>query len=410
MALKALIIDDFADFRMLMSHHITTEWPDAVVVEHDPVNQGKLPTHFTGSGYDVVLLDNELGGEESGLEWLRQFKQRPGFPPIIFMTGHGDELLAVKVIKYGAEDYIPKQKITHDFIVQAIKSAVRKGKQESALFDKNRSKKDKAPSDIDIPGYRIIKPLSRGMSSSVLLAHSEELDEEVVLKVLLQIPESSGESGSAFERFIQEYEVITKLNHPNIVKIYAHGASADQAFIAMEYFPRGDLKKRLKEIMPPSMGITYLRQMTEAMQALHQVGILHRDLKPANVMVRDNDSIALIDFGLAKQTHVDIDLTLTGEIFGTPYYMSPEQGHGDTVDERSDLYSIGVMFYEMLMGKKPYVAATPLAVIYKHSHADIPNLDPRFSRYQDLIHKLMAKDPADRLQTAGELLNYLKNL
>ncbi len=409
MALKALIIDDFSDFRKLMSHHITTEWPDAVVVEHDPITQGKLPSHFTGSGYDVVLLDHELG-EENGLDWLRYFKQLPGFPPVIFMTSHGDELLAVKAIKSGAEDYIPKQKITHDFIIKVIKNAVRKGKQDSALFDKNRDKKTKAPSDIDIPGYRIIKPLTRGMSSSVLLAHSEELDREVVLKVLLQIPESNNESASAFERFIQEYEVITKLSHPNIVKIFAHGASADQAFIAMEYFPRGDLKQRLKEVMPASMAITYLRQMTEAIQVLHQVGILHRDLKPANVMVREDDSIALIDFGLAKQTQIDIDLTLTGEIFGTPYYMSPEQGHGDTVDERSDLYSVGVMFYEMLMGKKPYIAATPLAVIYKHSHADIPYLDPRFSRYQDLINRLMAKDPSERLQTAGELLAYLNNL
>ena len=409
MALKALIIDDFDDFRMLMSHHITTEWPDAVVVEHDPVKQGKLPNHFTGSGYDVVLLDHHLG-EENGLDWLRQFKQRPGFPPIIFMTGDGDELLAVKAIKSGAEDYIPKQKITHDFIVQAIKNAVRKGKQDSALFDKNRDKQNKAPSDIDIPGYRIIKPLTRGMSSSVLLAHSEELNKEVVLKVLLQIPESKSESASAFERFIQEYEVITKLDHPNIVKIFGHGASADQAFIAMEYFPRGDLKERLKEVMSASMAITYLRQMAEAMQVLHQVGILHRYLKPANVMVREDDSIALIDFGLAKQMQLDIDLTLTGEIFGTPYYMSPEQGHGDAVDERSDLYSLGVIFYEMLMGKKPYIAATPLAVIYKHSHADIPYVSDRFARYQEVINLLMAKDPADRMQTAQELLDYLAKL
>ena len=86
MALKILIIDDYDDFRRLMSHHITTEWPDAVVVEHNPITQGKLPNHFTGSGYDLVLLDHELG-EENGIEWLRQFKQRPGFPPIIFMTG-----------------------------------------------------------------------------------------------------------------------------------------------------------------------------------------------------------------------------------------------------------------------------------------------------------------------------------
>jgi len=408
MSIKALIIDDFDDFRKLLSHHITAEWPDAVVVEHDPVTQGKLPSHFTGSGYDVVLLDHRMG-EENGLEWLRQFQQRPGFPPIIFMTAQGDELLAVKAIKSGAEDYIPKQQITHELIVKSIRDAVRKGKRDSALFDKKRNSRDSA-SDYEIPGYRIIKPLSRGATSSVLLAHSEELDKEVVLKVLMQIPESSNEARSAFDRFIQEYEVITKLNHPNIVKIFAHGASRDQAFIAMEYFPRGDLKKRLNEVMPVSMAITYMRQMADALSSLHEAGILHRDLKPANVMVRQDDSIALIDFGLAKQTKVEIELTLTGEIFGTPYYMSPEQGHGDTVDERSDLYSLGVIFYELLTGKKPYVAATPLAVIYKHSHAEIPRLDAKLARFQGMIDRLMSKEPDERLQSCGELLEYLDKL
>jgi len=408
MSIKVLIIDDYEDFRKLLSHHITAQWPDAVVVEHDPITQGKLPNHFTGSGYDVVLLDHILG-DENGLEWLRHFKQRPGFPPVIFMTARGDELLAVKAIKSGAEDYIPKHKIDHEFIINAIKNAVRKGRQESALFDKNRASKDDS-SGISIPGYRIIKHLTRGATSSVLLAHSDELDKEVVLKVLMQIPESSSESANAFERFIQEYEVISRLKHPNIVNIYAHGASRDQAFIAMEYFPRGDLKKRLNEVMPVSMVITYMKQMTQALQALHDAGILHRDLKPANVMVRNDDSIALIDFGLAKQTQVDIELTMTGEIFGTPYYMSPEQGHGDPVDERSDMYSLGVIFYELLTGKKPYIAATPLAVIYKHSHAAIPILDTKLSRFQDMINRLMAKDPKERIQNCAELLELLTNL
>ncbi len=408
MSIKVLIIDDYDDFRKLLSHHITAQWPDAVVVEHDPISQGKLPNHFTGSGYDVVLLDHMLG-EENGLEWLRHFKQRPGFPPVIFMTAKGDELLAVKAIKSGAEDYIPKHKIDHEFIINAIKNAVRKSRQESALFDKNRAEKDNS-SGIDIPGYTIIKHLTKGATSSVLLAHSEELDKEVVLKVLMQIPETGGDSANAFERFIQEYEVISRLKHPNIVKIFAHGASRDQAFIAMEYFPRGDLKKRLNEVMPVSMVITYMKQMTQALQALHHAGILHRDLKPANVMVRQDDSIALIDFGLAKQTQVDIELTMTGEIFGTPYYMSPEQGHGDPVDERSDLYSLGVIFYELLTGKKPYIAATPLAVIYKHSHAAIPILDAKMSRFQDMIDRLMAKDPRERIQSCAELLELLDNL
>ena len=140
-----------------------------------------------------------------------------------------------------------------------------------------------------------------------------------------------------------------------------------------------------------------------ALAAIHAAGVLHRDLKPGNVMMRADGSVALIDFGLAKQLSLEAEITATGEIFGTPYYMSPEQGHGRDVDARSDVYSLGVIFYEMLTGKKPYLAPTPMAVIYKHSHAPIPRLPEDLTDWQPLLERLLAKEPQDRYQSAAEI-------
>jgi serine/threonine-protein kinase PpkA len=135
------------------------------------------------------------------------------------------------------------------------------------------------------------------------------------------------------------------------------------------------------------------------------VGVLHRDLKPANIMLRGNGSLCLIDFGLAKADAVNVDLTGAREIFGTPYYMSPEQGHAEEIDARSDLYSLGVIFYEMLTGHKPYKGNTAMEVIYKHKRAALPELAPQFREYEGLLRRLLAKSPDERFQSARELLD-----
>ena len=124
-------------------------------------------------------------------------------------------------------------------------------------------------------------------------------------------------------------------------------------------------------------------------------------------MLRKDGSIALIDFGLAKKAKLDAEITGTGEIFGTPYYMSPEQGHGNNVDERSDIYSLGVIFHEMLTGRKPYRADTAMGIIYLHANAPIPLLPTRLAQYQALLNMMLAKSPDDRLQSAAEIDEWL---
>jgi len=157
----------------------------------------------------------------------------------------------------------------------------------------------------------------------------------------------------------------------------------------------------------PETAVAYTRQIAYALDAIHRVGVLHRDLKPGNVMLRADGTLALIDFGLAKQLEQRAAITMAGEIFGTPYYMSPEQGHGEEVNVRSDLYSLGVIFYEMLMRKKPYVGSAAMEVIYLHRNGPLPELTPELAGLQPIVHKLLAKAPEDRFQSATEVLEAL---
>jgi serine/threonine protein kinase len=221
--------------------------------------------------------------------------------------------------------------------------------------------------------------------------------------VFNQVPDVS-ERIIGFDRFLQEYEIVAGLKHQNIVRIYDLGIADDHAYIAMEHFPAGDLRRRMKTPLLPMTALEYLEQIASALEAIHSVGVLHRDLKPANVMLRTDGSLCLIDFGLAKAEELDVSLTGAREIFGTPYYMSPEQGHAEEIDARSDLYSLGVMFYEMLIGHKPYTGATAMEVIYKHKRAELPPIAPQFADYREILIRLLAKSPPDRYQSAAELL------
>ena len=263
-----------------------------------------------------------------------------------------------------------------------------------------------------IRGHRCIRQVGSGGMCKIYLAESERAGTLVVLKVFSQVPDVS-ERFVSFDRFLQEYEIVAGLNHKNIVRIYDLGVADDHAYIAMEHFPAGDLRQRmLKEPLAPPTALMFLRQIASALEAIHSVGVLHRDLKPANVMLRADDSVSLIDFGLAKANENDISLTGTREIFGTPYYMSPEQGHAEIIDARSDLYSLGVVFYEMLIGRKPYNGATAMEVIYKHKRAELPEIAPQFAPYEGVLRRLLAKAPGRplsiRRRAAGGHFDALK--
>ncbi len=381
-------------------HHVTTAWPDAAVREYDPHVTGPLPDAFSGADQDLILIGHRLGSMD-GLASLRRYCARPAFPPAIFFTSSDDPAAGAKALQYGAQSFFHKSDISHPALIAAIRKALSSRRSlastDSLFFGEGGAGRPGAR------GYRLLRKLASGDGSSVYLTEQEATGREVVLKILREVPDALDDEEDALTRFLQEFELIAELDHPNVVKIFDLGISDDHAYIAMEYFPAGDLRVRMKAGVTPEAAMDYMRQIAGALEAIHSVGILHRDLKPANIMLRADDTIALIDFGLAKKFRLRTGLTGTGEIFGTPYYMSPEQGHGRPVDRRSDLYSLGVIVYEMLSGEKPFLAESAMGIIYKHSHAPIPRLAPSMAAYQPLVDRLMAKDPAERFQTVEEV-------
>ena len=361
-----MIIDGQADYRTLLMHHVTTHWPDANITSYDPLADGHLPDSFSGAGNDLVLLGNDLG-DRDGSDVIRKYLKAAAFPPLVYF-GFEDE--KSDILSAGASGFFDRDALRHDALIVCLSNLLSEAKKlasTDSLFIGDRA------TGINplIRGYRFIRKLSTTEYSAVFLAERESIGKNVVLKVLRQIPDADDTIG-AFDRFLQEYEMIAELDHPNIVQIFDLGVGDNHAHIAMEYLEG---------------------QITGAMAEIHKVGILHRDLKPANIMLRDDDSIALIDFGLAKRLRWQMEMTGSGEIFGTPYYMSPEQGHGNGMDVRSDIYSLGILLFEMLTGTKPYTGESAMSIIYKHAKAPIP--------------LLLAKRAEDRLQTAAEVLEWL---
>lgn len=399
-----MIIDGQAEFRSLLIHHVTTHWPDAIISAYDPVTAGHLRDEFSGAGNDIVLLGDELG-KKGGLQALKQFLQTPGFPPIVYFSGGDEKKEKREAKKLGVDGFFSRENISHDALIVMlgrILLAQHRVASTASLFVNDLAMGLRPL----IKGYRFIEKLAVSEHSAVYLAEKESAGIKVVLKVLRQIPDLTDDI-DAFDRFLQEYELIADLEHPNIVKIYDLGVSDDHAHIAMEYLSGGDLKQKMKEGISQQDAVDYLQQIASALAEIHKVGILHRDLKPGNIMLRDDGNIVLIDFGLAKRMRSNLKMTDQGEIFGTPYYMSPEQGHANEVDARSDIYSLGVIFYEMLTGEKPFYAANAMGIIYKHSNSPVPLLPMRLGQYQVLINLLLAKKPEDRLQTADEVPEWL---
>jgi class 3 adenylate cyclase len=255
-----------------------------------------------------------------------------------------------------------------------------------------------------IEGYRILRQIGAGGMATIFLAQAQEGGPPQVLKIM-RLDGMPADDG--LQRFIQEYALLAQLHHPNVAHIFRQDFSAGHAYIAMEYFPGGDLRSRVGNGMELRTVIKYLKQIAAGLQAIHVAGIVHRDLKPDNLMLRQDGSLALADFGIAKQVSMLMMDTDHGDVVGTPSYLSPEQAKGMLVDARSDLYSLGVMVYEMLTGQKPYRGATTRELLEMHIGAPVPELGPDHMTLQPVLTRLMAKDREQRYASAQALIDDL---
>ena len=251
-----------------------------------------------------------------------------------------------------------------------------------------------------VAGYSVLHIIGHGGQARVYLAEREHDGLRVALKVL---DRKLRQDATFLERFVREYKLIASMPSEHVARIYDQGFSGDYPYLAMEYLPSGTLASRILEGLTSRMALRIVSQVARALDAIHSQGIVHRDLKPANILFRPDGRPVIVDFGLAKNLGWNSSLTVAGQLLATPRYMSPEQCLGHAVDARSDLYSLGAVFYEMLTGRKLFGTENVANLVNAHLHAPVPRLPERLAGYQPIVDRLLAKDPAERFQSAREL-------
>ncbi|HVF35445.1 MAG TPA: protein kinase [Candidatus Saccharimonadia bacterium] len=253
---------------------------------------------------------------------------------------------------------------------------------------------------IEIPGYRVVRQIGRGGMATVYLAIQRSVDREVALKVMS--PQLLADPNYG-ERFLREARIAAKLHHRHVVGVHDVGRYRDLHFIAMEYLPGGSILPRGEGSRSAAFALRVTREIATALSYAHAKGFVHRDVKPDNILLREDDSAALADFGIARASESATRMTRTGAVVGTPHYMSPEQARGRPIDGRADLYSLGIVLYEMLAGRVPYEADDSLAVGIMHISEPVPLLPPPYEALQPLLSRLLAKQPEERYQDGSEL-------
>ena len=398
--MRVLLIEEDARHCAHVRRRLIAWRPQAHLVVHSPVTQGMLAPDFLAQGFDAVLLAAEWPGGQ-GIAWARELAARPGFAPLVLLCGGNPsaagDAAALGIFSVSAQD------LEREGFIRVLSEAEQRQVHARALWRSSEAgRASQRFGDAFVRDYRCIRKLANGATTDLYLGESERAGALVVLKVARDRRDERQQPIDAFQRFLQEYEITQRIDSPAVVRLHDLGVSDEHAWLVMEYFARGDLRKRMRQPLTPRQALLIAASIARALAAVHGVGVLHRDLKPGNIMLREDHSVALIDFGLSKDAALSMDITETGTIFGTPHYMSPEQGHAEAIDERSDLYSLGVILFEMLAGHKPYRAENPMAIVYKHRKEAIPQLPHAFDVVQPLLEKLLAKLPQDRFASAQQ--------
>ncbi len=425
---RLLVVDRDAQYGEWLCHHLGAVCPDANADSIPLPEFATLAETLSHRDCDVLLLSAPFGSspedpEAVGLEVLRNLRSQPVCPAIIILAEDGNELTAVRALQLGAVDYIPKRLLNPERLKTAVKVALRRIEKRVArrlallaqeaeakardsaehadgAADPAAAVPDPMPAPDFIPGYTIRALIGDSEKAAVYLATSAALGRNIALKVSKTVRDEA-----AGRQFLErEYTAIVAIKDPQVVQIFDYGVHEGHEYIAMEYLPRGDLKARMHQGITEQEALRYVEQIASALQVVHAAGLLHRDLKPANVMLRENGEVALIDFGLARSLDGSTSQsTRTGVLRGSPYYMSPEQALGEQLDARSDFYSLGVILFEMLTGRRPFVGSSAMEVLQQHVNSPTPPLPETFAHLEPLIGTLLAKSRDERFTKASEV-------
>jgi len=351
-----------------------------------------------------MILDYMLGRGD-GMEWLRHFKQRADCPKVLFLTGAGNEIIAVRAMKAGADDYHRKQELTREKLITSLLDLTTSAKERTLSPELVARKEGQSlGARVQIPGIKVLHLIGEGGTARVYLASREKDDEPLVVKILR--PEITA-NPKALARCLEEFALVERIQSRHVARIFGHGNFEGQAYLVMEFFEGNDLNKRLDgKPLAPVEALRLLRELMFALGDIHEKGILHRDLKPQNLMFRNDGSLAIVDFGIAKDIGA-ADRTGHGEVLGTPRYMSPEQVQGRALDLRTDIYSAGVLLFQMLTGTHLFDGETAVEIALHHINTPPPALPDHLVLYQRLMDKLVEKDRDARFRNADEVIGFL---
>jgi len=419
-----LIVGPGARMRRDVGSKVAQAWPTTKVDIHEP-HLGQ-PQPEVLSGYDGILIAHDLElRSESGLVWLNNLREAGTLPPAVLMTDSTESLISETALRSGASACVLTAQLSAKVLCETfarddnLSTHTQRDRSGNvvaprrAASNSNReasqSRKSSAGNNdvgaVDVPGYRVERLIAHGGMSAVYRAVREGDDQLVALKILQLGEEYDGE---LIHRFMREYASVARLSHPNLITIEERGFAADFAYIAMEYCPCGDLKGRLQLGLTHRDVLDYARQMALGLGAAHRIGLIHRDVKPGNMLFREDGTLVVCDFGVAKDvTETDRNLTMPKAVVGTVYYVSPEQVKGDPIDARSDLYGLGGVIYQMLTGMPPFVGQDRVEIMEAHVSKPVPQLPDKHSQFQSLVDGLLAKDPDERFQTADEVVEGL---
>ncbi|MGO9934404.1 MAG: serine/threonine-protein kinase [Steroidobacteraceae bacterium] len=399
-----LVVHDELELRLRLAALVRRGMPKIYADTVTRAGFDAIPTERLRA-YAAVMFIVEFTPPEAGAAALaslaRLHKQAPNLPIFVFARG-GNERTAARAMKSGASDYWPIHSVNVGELCSALKPLIEPAqtarKAPTAIADKWRQP--------EIAGYSLTKKIAQSSSASVYLARNSKFAGPVALKIQAMKGQQAVSTAER-DRFAKKCEILSKLNHRSIANVLDFGITDDYLFLALEYFPCGSLRERLKQTVSEADAVNYAHQIGEALQIIHAARIVHRDLKPSNLMLTNENRLVLIDFGSARAQFAASDLTSSEDCTGTPYYACPEQIDDREPDARGDLYSLGVVLFEMLSGAPPYSGKTLADILAAHRSAPVPRLPGHLRVYQEIVERLLAKVPQDRYASAAEFLDAL---
>ena len=400
-----VLMDGAAGFRRIVANYLLSVWPSATVEEIDPFSQTLRGTGIALGTHGDILILGGIGTRHEALSALERLRGREHCPPIVMivtrdLAAHVDELKAA-----GAAAVLFKDALSRNELCAAVTCAI--GVMDdvpaadgdacsgsfSFLLDGERV-------SLEINGFRCVAAISANDMAQVFYAERLSDRQRAVVKILIA---STQHDLKRVDMFCSRYRFLSSLAGRRVVRYLDAGVAGQWPYVALEYLPAGDLRSRMHDPVTSQSCARVLFKLAGALSTIHGGAFVHLDLKPENIFFRENDELVLIDFNIATRFGGVGRNHTSGEVLGTPSYMSPEQGQGMPLDGRSDLYSAGVILYEMLAGQLPYSAKSDAEIIFRHIHDEVPLLPKPVRNFQPIVDGLMAKNREERFATGADL-------